>query len=136
MGGELIADIIDRAPEMRDSGVRLILQPMTRRGELVKYLFASGFSVLREAYSCDAGKYYVTLLAGYTGESLEIDECEAEFGRSATPCINKEAKRKYLLSRLAAYEKRLAGVERSRCGGTDYSGHVAYIKKLIKELDD
>lgn len=136
MGGELIADIIDRAPAMRSPEARLILQPMTRRGELTRYLYSHGFSVECEAYSQDAGKAYVTLLVRFVGECREIDEYEAEFGVSATPCRNKQAKKVYLSSRLAAFEKRRLGIEKSKDGGVDYTPHVEYIKKLIKEIEE
>ena len=100
MGGELIADIISRAPEMKDPSVRLILQPMTRRGALVKFLTQNGFEVIGEAYSRDAGKFYVTLLVAFSGECRKTDELEAEFGRSATPCKNIAAKIGYLKASL------------------------------------
>lgn len=135
MGGELIADIIDRAPEMHTAGVRLILQPMTRRGELVRYLYSHGFSVECEAYSKDAGKFYVALIVSFTGECREVGEIEAEFGISATPCQNSEAKLGYLRAKRLVFEKRIRGVEKSRCGGADYSAHVAYIDKMIKEAE-
>ena len=131
MGGELIADIIDRAPEMKDPAVRLILQPMTRRGSLASYLYKNGFEILSEAYSRDAGKYYVTLLVGYSGECREIDGLEAEFGSIATPCKNRAARLGYLRTRLAVLEKRRAGIGMSTTGGEDYTPHVEYVKKLI-----
>jgi tRNA (adenine22-N1)-methyltransferase len=135
MGGELIADIIERAPEMRSSEVRLILQPMTRRGELVKYLYSHGFEVEREAYSKDAGKFYVALIVGFSGECRELSELEAEFGLSATPCQNPEAKIGYLKAKRQVFKKRVIGVEKSKCGGVDYSAHLAYIDEMIKEAE-
>ena len=135
MCGELIADIISRAPEMKDPSVRLILQPMTRRGALVKFLTQNGFEVIGEAYSRDAGKFYVTLLVAFSGECRKTDELEAEFGRSATPCKNIAAKIGYLKAKLAVFEKRLDGVLRAKTGGEDYSGHVEYLKKLINEAE-
>jgi tRNA (adenine22-N1)-methyltransferase len=131
MGGELIADIIDRAPEMRDPKVRLILQPMTRRGALVSYLYNNGFAILSEAYSRDAGKYYVTLHAAFVGECREIDPVEAELGSIDIPCINSEARLGYLRAKLAVFEKRRAGVEMSSSGGEDYTPHLEHLKKLI-----
>ena len=131
MGGELIADIIDRAPEMRDPRVRLILQPMTRRGALVSYLYNNGFAILSEAYSQDAGKYYVTLHAAFVGECREIDPVEAELGSIDVPCINSEARLGYLRAKLAVFEKRRAGVEMSSSGGEDYTPHLEHLKKLI-----
>ena len=133
MGGELIADIIDRADEMRDPAVRLILQPMTRRGALVSYLYRNGFEVLEEAYSKDAGKHYVTLLARFSGECRDISELEAEFGIADTLSRNPEAKLGYLKAKLGVFEKRRDGIERSSIGGEDYTPHVEYIKTLINE---
>ena len=133
MGGELIADIIDRADEMRDPAVRLILQPMTRRGVLVSYLYRNGFEVLEEAYSKDAGKHYVTLLVAYSGNCRDTSELEAEFGRADTPAKNPEAKLGYLKAKLGVFEKRRNGIERSTLGGEDYTLHVEYIKTLINE---
>ena len=135
MGGELISDIISRANDMRDPSVRLILQPMTRRGALVKFLFKNGFEIIAEEYSSDAGKFYVTFLVSFSGENREIDELEAEFGRSATPCKNFTAKIGYLRAKLAAFEKRLDGVLRAKSGGEDYTGHIEYLKKLISEAE-
>ena len=133
MGGELIADIIDRADEMRDPAVRLILQPMTRRGVLVSYLYRNGFEVLEEAYSKDAGKHYVTLLVAYSGICRDVSELEAEFGRADTSARNSEAKLGYLKAKLGVFEKRRNGIERSTLGGEDYTLHVEYIKTLINE---
>ena len=133
MGGELIADIIDRADEMRNPAVRLILQPMTRRGALVSYLYKNGFEVLEEAYSKDAGKHYVTLLVAYSGICRDTSELEAEFGRADTSARNSEAKLGYLKAKLGVFEKRRNGIERSTLGGEDYTLHVEYIKTLINE---
>ena len=96
MGGELIADIIHRAPHLYDEGVNLILQPMSRQATLRKFLASEGFRVSCESYSFDAGKYYVCLLATYTGERREIDEIEAELGSSSSEYINRDARIGYL----------------------------------------
>lgn len=80
MGGELIARIIEDAPHVKTEGVRLILQPMTKQEHLRRYLASAGFSILDERFSFDSGKYYVTLLAEYTGECRELSDDEAELG--------------------------------------------------------
>ena len=114
MGGELIADIIERAPHFKDSRVNLILQPMSRQSVLRKYLVASGFEIKTESYSYDAGKYYVCLLATYTGNSHEIDETEAELGIKSAEYINDRAREGYVKTLLAA---RLRASEGKRLGG-------------------
>ena len=80
MGGELIARIIEDAPHLKEEGIRLILQPMTKQEHLRRYLASVGFSMLDESFSFDSGKYYVTILAEYTGECREISDREAELG--------------------------------------------------------
>ena len=80
MGGELIARILNDAPHLKEVGTRLILQPMTKQEYLRRYLASAGFSVLDERFTFDSGKYYVTLLAEYTGEVREISDSEAELG--------------------------------------------------------
>ena len=80
MGGELIAEIIDASEHLKEKGVHLILQPMTKQAHLRKYLAKEGFSILSEDYSHEAGRYYLTILAEYCGTVREISDFEAEFG--------------------------------------------------------
>ena len=79
MGGELIADIIMRAPWTKTRGVRLILQPMTHPELLRKALCENGYSIVDEALVKD-GKIYQLICAEYTGESVEQSELELLFG--------------------------------------------------------
>lgn len=81
MGGELIASIIDAAEWVKQPDIRLILQPMTRRGELRRYLLSHGFSIADEAMSCADGRIYQTICAGYTGKNTEYTPAEYELGR-------------------------------------------------------
>ena len=115
MGGELISEIIERAPHLRCEGLRLILQPMTRQGHLRRYLAGAGFSVLTESYSEAEGKYYVCLCVEYTGVRREIDDCEAEFGSKTVEIVNKDLQKEYIKlkkkSLLRAYSGKRAGGE-------------------------
>ena len=135
MGGELIADIIGRSSLFFDGSVRLILQPMTRRGELVKFLYSKGFRIDFESYSVDSGKTYVTLAVSYVGTPAEVSDIVAEIGSCATPCKNKEAKALYLQDRLAAYKKRAEGVAKSKNGGEDFTAYVEYTEKMLNDLN-
>ena len=117
MGGELIADIIERAPHLKDSSVNLILQPMTRQAHLRRYLAESGFSVTRESYSFDAGKYYVCLLASYTGECRKITDIEAELGMEIQEDVNNDAQIGYINTKIAALTRAAEGKRRG--GETD-----------------
>lgn len=73
IGGELIRDILSAAPWVKDGSKRLILQPMTRHAELIKWLYENGFEILRQDAVYDEGKYYTALAARYTGEIKSCD---------------------------------------------------------------
>ena len=129
MGGELIADIIDRAPHLNDGGINLILQPMTKQEKLRAYLASAGFEVIHESYSFDAGKYYVCLLATYTGKCREISPLEAIAGSSESTISGKEYRLKYLESKLASL---IRASEGKREAGID----CAFDEELIASLKD
>lgn len=85
MGGELIADILDASPFVRNPAVRLILQPMTRVAVLRRRLAASGFSVTEESYCRDAGRLYICLCVQYTGELRCLPDAACELGLASHP---------------------------------------------------
>jgi tRNA A22 N-methylase len=134
MGGELIAAIIDASPFLKDEKIRLILQPMSRQGQLRHYLAANGFSVIKEVYSYSQGKYYVTICAEYSGECYEPSLYERELGRvefldtGCPECLG------YLDARLKVYAKIARG---KREGGEDTCDEALlyqYIKELEKQI--
>ncbi len=109
MGGELIAEIISKAQQLKDPSVNLILQPMSKQATLRRFLAKEGFEVIREAYSLDGERSYVCLLATYTGISRELGDAEAEIGCQNTEIVNKDLQIKYLNGKLHAYEKMIEG---------------------------
>ena len=109
MGGELIASIIDSAEHLKRSGLRLILQPMTKQAHLRRYLLTAGFAILKECYSFADGKYYLTLVAEYTGECREPDIIEAELGSESTPDGDRVAYIGYLEGKARAFSKTIEG---------------------------
>ena len=118
MGGELIADIIERAPHLRDESLNLILQPMSRQSVLRRYLASRGFSITAECYSEDSGKLYVCMQVKFVGEYREISDAEAEFGWKTTEIVNKNLQKEYIKQKKqsltrAAYGKRLGGEDTS-----------------------
>ncbi len=132
MGGELIARIIDDAPWLRDSAVRLILQPMTRTAALRTYLAENGFSVLNEVYSIAAGRPYVCLLVEFCGGSRAISRYEAEigsFGDAGDPCF-----RAYAEQRLRALRLEAKGEERAG-RGEESAALISAIEQLLSGGD-
>lgn len=80
MGGELIADIIDKCNYVRNSDKNLILQPMTTILELREYL-KNGFEITDETVVYEDGKYYQIICARYDGQAHEYSKIELELGK-------------------------------------------------------
>ena len=131
MGGELIARIIEDAPHLRENGIRLILQPMTKQEHLRKQLALSGFSILDERFSFDAGKYYVTILAEYTAECRELSECEAELGIAVSHSSDAAEYLGFLEGKRKAAEKALNG---KRSGGYETSEEEARLGMIAERI--
>ena len=136
MGGELIADIIERAPHLLTPDVRLILGPMSKQAHLRRYLAKKGFSIIKEAYSYDTGKYYLTIVAEYSGKVRNITDFEAEFGEVPPRDEFSPEMRGYFEGKIKALEKIIRGKRR---GNTDKSAEeellLEFIRKAGENLD-
>ena len=131
MGGELIADIIEKSFDMfAKPGVRVIMQPMTRVSHLRKRLAALGFLTVAESYSKASGRYYLAIAAEYTGESCDISDFEAEFGKEPCRVNFSEEKQGYIKAKIASLEKAVRG---KRLGG-ELPESEAEILKKAKEI--
>ncbi len=110
MGGELIASIIEGAPFLKDSSIRLILQPMTKQEHLRRYLANYGFAIADEVYSYSQCKYYVTICAHYEGNSRDISDVEATFGNEKFHTPPTKEARGYFSERIRAITRRRDGL--------------------------
>ena len=134
MGGELIADILSAAPFVKDKGIRLILQPMTRAAHLRRFLAREGFAVIDECVTEAAGKCYFCLCAEYTGESYTLSRPEAELGQKNIQRIGSDACFLALLEdKLRASKKRLLGYERAGRSDADEEAYFSALMAL-KEI--
>ena len=75
MGGELIADILDAAPWLRNGNYRLVLQPMSRSERLREYLRINRFTPVCEAAVNDAGRHFSVIAAESKEFSGEYPPC-------------------------------------------------------------
>ncbi|HBT66074.1 MAG TPA: SAM-dependent methyltransferase [Ruminococcaceae bacterium] len=69
MGGETIAGILDSAPWTKDTGFRLILQPMTKPDFLHEFLLTNGYWIDREQIAVDGKRLYPVIRAVYNPEN-------------------------------------------------------------------
>lgn len=131
MGGELIAMILDRAPFVRNEDIRLILQPMTRASVLRAYLAREGFAIEEEKIISAASRVYVCLSAHYTGKPYTLTKAEEECGRSLLLRAPNPLERKYVIARLSAAKKKLAG----RKSGGRFDDETKALEALVAEYE-
>jgi len=112
MGGETIVAILESAPWVRDSRLRLILQPMTRAEDLRRWLLHNGFSVLEEHLIIDGRHLYPVLAAEYTAAAPCEDDLLIYGGFFST----EEGR---------PYRRMMAEHLRRRAGGCSHSGDTA-----------
>lgn len=80
MGGDVISGILSRTEFIRDSGITLILQPMTAADSLRIYLADNGFSVAREIALEENKKLYSIMVCKYCGVPYSIDDVRKRIG--------------------------------------------------------
>lgn len=124
MGGELIAEIIDRAPFVRSDKITLILQPMTCPYELRKYLLCNGFEIELERLSYEDGHIYQIFTCRYTNNPQHYTEPELETGKDHA---DKELVPALYKKYIAKYEKIIKGKEKADIG-------AEYERAVLNEL--
>ena len=109
MGGELIAEIIQRAEWLKENRVNLVLQPMTKWDHLRRELYENGFDVRREL-ACTEGKFvYSVMQAVYTGEKPGYP-CDLRYLYGGIVEPDSEASSAYLLRQASRLEAAAGGM--------------------------
>ena len=130
MGGELIADIIDRAPFVKTKQITLILQPMTCPDELRKYLLSAGFEIERERLAYEDSHIYQIIVCRFKNSAQKYTAAELETGRDhedreLVPALYK----KYI----AKYEKIIKGKSKA---GIDAQKEREVLDELRKKYEN
>ncbi|MBC8533651.1 class I SAM-dependent methyltransferase [Yeguia hominis] len=107
MGGELIAQILSKAPWLKAGGKRLVLQPMTTPEALRRFLRENGFAVRREEAVAAGGKYYTVLCAEYDPAAVDTSDLYPYIGALDGAAAEN---RGYLKTCLHRLEARIAGL--------------------------
>ena len=125
MGGELIASIVLADERLRAPGKTLVLQPMSRAGQLRIDLYKAGFELVKEQVVCDRGRVYTVMLATYSGEPKRISPLMSLVG--LVPLSAGEERALY-------YEKVLGQLYSQKQGLLAQGKDAAHIEELIVEI--
>lgn len=125
MGGELIASIVLADERLRAPGKTLVLQPMSRAGQLRIDLYKAGFELVKEQVVCDRGRVYTVMLATYGGEPKRISPLMSLVG--LVPLSAGEERALY-------YEKVLGQLYSQKQGLLAQGKDAAHIEELIVEI--
>ncbi len=131
MGGELIADIIEKAPHLKNGELRLIVQPMTKHSHLRRYLASSGFKIVKEKYTVEGHRNYVTMLLEYCAP-YEISPLEAEIGFSPYDFCESPERKAYVEERARALSKSVLGKRMGGGGDEEEEKLLSLIKTILK----
>ena len=136
MGGELIADIIERAPFVKNKNIRLILQPMTSQDKLRAYLCSAGFEITKELLPVERSHIYQVIAARYTGVPYTLTPAELYVGSYRVKIADdKETFRTLLRRNIEKYEK----IKRAKGASSDTEKETLLIQgfnAILKEIND
>ena len=71
MGGNLIAEILDKASWVKNENIHIVAQPMTHAEVLRQYFIDNGFEIIQEKTSTDGKRYYCVISASFTAKRQE-----------------------------------------------------------------
>ena len=112
------------------------MSPMSRQAHLRTSLGKMGFRIIEERYSYADGKYYVCMLAGYTGECRDVSPEIAELGLIPSENGGRVEYLGYLMTKLRSIRTAIAGKE---AGGLPTACDVlvaSAIEDRIKQLKE
>lgn len=69
MGGNLIAEILEKAPWVKDERINIVAQPMTHAEVLRQWFINNGFTIKKEKTATDGKRYYCIISACYSGSA-------------------------------------------------------------------
>lgn len=109
MGGETIVSILDACCWSKREDKHYVLQPMSKAGDLRKYLCKNGFEIEKEKAVRDSDKVYTVMSVFYTGNKTIPSDLFCEIGRVSQN--NDEASKAYTENRAISILKKAEGIK-------------------------
>lgn len=130
MGGELIAEIVERAAFIKSESFRLIVQPMTMQDAARRGLWCAGFDITDELTVCEGDKFYTVICADYCGIVRTVDDFTALYGDIAARRFESDDVRtNYFMHEIGKYEQIIKG---KSSAGLDVSEEREIVRRLTE----
>lgn len=134
MGSETIIQILSDSSYVKNSNVRLVLQPMTKSELLRKWLFENGYAIVDEDLCYDRNKLYQIIVAQFEGDLQYVDDYTVTVG---TPKIRKSPYyTMHLKHILMMLNKKIDGLSASGAVVNDMKTMAEKINQEILEYDN
>ena len=125
MGGNLIAEILEKAPWVKNEKINIVAQPMTHAEVLRQWFIDNGFSISEEKTATDGKRYYCIISANYNGTS---ESHSASYIYTGEIRPESETDIKYLQKILTALDKKYSALVSANKDDTDN------LKVIIDEI--
>lgn len=128
MGGELIAEILEKTPWLKGNGKTLILQPMTSARELRVFLQKQGYSLQKEKAVLSLNRLYTVMLVYASAVDALKNNVLYPYIGALDPAESSE-NRDYILREANRLEKKRQGMLAQQ-----QTAQADELQSLIKEL--
>ncbi len=132
MGGDLIANILEKAPWVKDKKYHLILQPMTKAHHLRRYLYENGFAIEKECFAKEELRVYLAISCRYSDKRENYMDLDFYTGKTAISC-QKPIHAEYLKQVCTVFEKRLAGMAVAQ---KENQAETAWLKEALATITE
>lgn len=129
MGGILIAELIEKAPWLKDSEKHLVLQPQSHAEILRDFLIKNGYRIEKEEICEDSGRLYCVMSVYFGSADRTYPECYEYYGE-IPKCKNPLAEE--YLQRLADRYIRDAG--NMRCAEPQRAEDLYNVADKLNEI--
>ena len=104
MGGNLIAEILEKAPWVKSEKINIVAQPMTHAEVLRQYFIDNGFIINEEKTATDGKRYYCIISATFCGTTVTAHNTSYIYTGEIKPVTDTDIK--YLQKILTALTKK------------------------------
>ncbi|MBE7028581.1 MAG: SAM-dependent methyltransferase [Ruminococcaceae bacterium] len=131
MGGTLISRILDDSPQMKEEGIKFVLQPMTAEDELRRYLEKNGYEITDEFMTCEGEKLYTVI----TAEKGTQKKCEEVFYHVSKKLYEKKDRffRLFLERKINEFKKVNDGLKRAE-NSDENTKRKEYCEEMLSEF--